>query len=46
LGIFLYQEPFTLTRLVGFAIIWLGLIIFTVEGMYERRKRIVSAPVV
>jgi len=46
LGIFLYQEPFTLTRLVGFAIIWLALIIFTVEGMYERRKRIVSAPVV
>jgi chloramphenicol-sensitive protein RarD len=46
LGIFLYQEPFTVTRLIGFAIIWLALIIFTVEGMYERRKRIVSAPVV
>jgi chloramphenicol-sensitive protein RarD len=44
LGIFLYQEPFTVTRLVGFAIIWLALFIFTVEGMYERRKRIVSAP--
>jgi chloramphenicol-sensitive protein RarD len=46
LGIFLYQEPFTVTRLIGFAIIWLALIIFTVEEMYERRKRIVSAPVV
>lgn len=39
LGIFLYQEPFTLTRLVGFAIIWFALAIFTLEGVYERRKR-------
>jgi chloramphenicol-sensitive protein RarD len=39
LGIFLYQEPFTLTRLVGFAIIWLALAIFTLEGVYQRRKR-------
>jgi chloramphenicol-sensitive protein RarD len=46
LGIFLYQEPFTATRLVGFSIIWLALLIFTVEGMYERRKRIASAPIV
>ena len=39
LGIFLYQEPFTLTRMVGFAIIWLALAIFTLEGIYERRNR-------
>ncbi|MFC1922551.1 EamA family transporter RarD [Chloroflexota bacterium] len=39
LGIFLYQEAFTLTRLVGFAIIWLALAIFTFEGLYERRNR-------
>ncbi len=39
LGIFLYQEPFTLSRLVGFAIIWLALAIFTFEGLYERRNR-------
>ena len=42
LGIFLYQEPFTLTRLVGFAIIWLALAIFTLEGIYERRNRIAT----
>lgn len=46
LGIFLYQEPFTVTRLVGFSIIWMALLIFTVEGLYERRKRIASAPIV
>ena len=45
LGIFLYQEPFTATRLVGFSIIWLALLIFTVEGLYERRKRIASAAI-
>jgi len=45
LGIFLYQEPFTTTRLVGFAIIWLALIIFSLEGAYARRKRIASAPI-
>jgi chloramphenicol-sensitive protein RarD len=39
LGVFLYQEPFTFTRLLGFAIIWLALFIFTLEGMYEWRKR-------
>jgi chloramphenicol-sensitive protein RarD len=44
LGIFLYQEPFTLTRLVGFAIIWLALAIYTLEGVYERRKRSSSVP--
>jgi chloramphenicol-sensitive protein RarD len=43
LGIFLYQEPFTLTRLVGFAIIWLALAIFTLEGIYERRNRAVES---
>jgi chloramphenicol-sensitive protein RarD len=39
LGVFLYQEPFTLTLLVGFIIIWLALLIFTMEGVYTRRKR-------
>jgi chloramphenicol-sensitive protein RarD len=42
LGVFLYNEPFTLTRLVGFSIIWIALLIFTFEGLNERRKRITS----
>jgi chloramphenicol-sensitive protein RarD len=45
LGIYLYQEPFTTTRLVGFAFIWLALLIFTLEGVYTRRKQIATAPV-
>jgi chloramphenicol-sensitive protein RarD len=42
LGIFLYNEPFTLTLLAGFALIWLALLVFTLEGIRERRKRIIS----
>jgi len=45
LGIYLYQEPFTTTRLVGFTFIWVALLIFTLEGVYARRKRIAAAPV-
>ena len=38
LGVFLYNEPFMLTRLVGFSLIWIALLIFTLEGIMERRK--------
>ncbi len=38
LGVFLYNEPFTMTRLVGFVFIWSGLILFVAEGLYQRRK--------
>jgi len=43
LGIFLYQEPFSATRLVGFIIIWIALGIFTLEGIHNRRKQAASA---
>lgn len=42
LGVFLYQEPFSLSLLLGFSIIWIALIIFTLEGVVERRKRAAS----
>lgn len=38
LGVFLYREPFTLEQLVGFAIIWLALALFTVESFLSQRK--------
>jgi chloramphenicol-sensitive protein RarD len=44
LGLFLYNEPFSITLLVGFSIIWLALLIFTLEGILERRKRAASVP--
>jgi chloramphenicol-sensitive protein RarD len=33
IGIFIYHEPFTSGQLVGFGIVWIALIIFTVEGL-------------
>ena len=39
LGVFLYGEPFTTTRLIGFGIIWLALAIFTVESIMARRTQ-------
>jgi chloramphenicol-sensitive protein RarD len=38
LGVFLYREPFTQERLVGFVIIWLALLIFTMDGLRARKK--------
>lgn len=45
LGIFLYQESFSTTRLIGFAMIWTALLIFSIEGYLNRRKRIALASI-
>jgi len=42
-GVYLYGEPFDHTRLVGFAIIWLALLVFTGESLLEKRRTLVSA---
>ena len=39
LGVLAYGEPFPKTRLVGFAIVWIALIIFAVEGFLARLRR-------
>jgi chloramphenicol-sensitive protein RarD len=36
LGVLLYKEPFTRDRLIGFGLVWVGLVIFWVEGLYSR----------
>ncbi len=38
LGVLVYREPFAHDRLVGFSIVWLALIIFTVEGFLAQRR--------
>jgi chloramphenicol-sensitive protein RarD len=37
LGIFAYHEPFTHVSLIGFGMVWLGLALFWLEGLYARR---------
>lgn len=38
LGVLVYKEPFTHHRLIGFSMVWAGLIIFWLEGLYARRN--------
>jgi len=38
LGVLIYKEPFTHNDLVGFGLVWVGLILFWVEGLYARRN--------
>lgn len=38
LAVFLYGESFSLAQLVSFMLIWLGLLVFTLEGGWVRRK--------
>jgi len=37
LAVFVYGEPFTVSRAVTFAFIWVALLIFTTEGLYHAR---------
>ncbi len=41
LGVFAYHEPFSRTRLIGFAVIWTALLLYSLESVWaSRRKRI------
>ena len=39
LGVLVYHEPFTSTRLIGFAAIWLALLIYSSDGLLVERRR-------
>ena len=45
LGVFIYQEAFTTTKLIGFSMVWFALIVFWLEGVFVRRaqKAVVGA---
>jgi chloramphenicol-sensitive protein RarD len=38
LGVLVYQEPFDSARLVGFGIVWIALLLFTLEGIWAHRS--------
>ncbi len=38
LGVFVYLEPFPPSRLVGFSLIWLALLVYSLEGVLFNRK--------
>jgi len=39
LGVWLYHEPFDATRLIGFALIWLALALYSAESWWVARRR-------
>jgi chloramphenicol-sensitive protein RarD len=39
LGVLLYKEPFTTQKLIGFSIVWIALIVFSVEGLIAHRAQ-------
>jgi chloramphenicol-sensitive protein RarD len=44
LGVFLYHEPFNQSLLIGFSIVWIALIVFSLEGfLASRRRRVLAA---
>jgi len=44
LGVLAYHEPFPPERLVGFAIIWAALALYSLEGVLFNRRRAASLP--
>jgi chloramphenicol-sensitive protein RarD len=38
LGVLVYDEPLSLTRLIGFCLIWLALLLYTMEGILQGGK--------
>lgn len=39
IGVFVYQEPFSRDLMIGFSLVWMALVFFTVEGLYVHRNR-------
>ncbi len=39
IGVLLYHEPFTLAKFIGFACVWIALLIFGLEGFLVHRTR-------
>ena len=44
IGVFLYREPFDQSRLIGFSLVWLALIIFWVENYLASRVPVPPIP--
>ncbi len=39
LGVLVYGESFTETRMIGFGAIWLAILVYSIEGLVQGRKR-------
>ncbi len=39
LGVFIFKEPFSSAQLITFSLIWLGLLVFSLDSLYRMRLR-------
>jgi chloramphenicol-sensitive protein RarD len=44
IGVFLFNEPFTRSRFIGFGLVWLALLLSAVEGVVWGRARDAHLP--
>jgi chloramphenicol-sensitive protein RarD len=44
IGVFLYHEPFDRSRMIGFGLVWIALIIFWVENYLANRVPVIPIP--
>ena len=42
LGVLVYGEAFTRTRLVGFSVIWVALLVYFLDGIVEDRRQVID----
>jgi chloramphenicol-sensitive protein RarD len=42
IGVFILKEPFSVSSLIGYAIIWLALILYSLEGIWQRRSQLAT----
>jgi chloramphenicol-sensitive protein RarD len=43
IGVLIYDEPFGISRLIGFSIIWLALFLYSAEGLAHYRRKLALA---
>lgn len=44
IGVFIYREPFALSHLIGFGIVWIALVIFAAESYFANRVSVQPIP--
>ncbi|MEH6472171.1 MAG: EamA family transporter RarD [Halopseudomonas sp.] len=45
IGVWIFNEAFSGPRIVGFSLIWLALVIYSLEGFYSHRKKVKTVPI-
>ena len=43
-GVWLFHEPFSTARLIGFGFIWLALLVYTADGLRLARRNVATVP--